>query len=215
MLGQGLAKKPICYSCLLKGVLVSLSTQQTDRRHSRRRRTWDVAIITATVGALSLSIAAPAHADADLTSDPGDTNVKRIPMDQIPYVTTEDLPNDGIIYDDVDATTLQDSSSFHIFFSPNCAGGRPGSANRYYPGLNSGEAWINDRFDDATAGAAGYGQLIRQNAASISVSNATVWISADGGYSFSAFSSRGFTCFNLGDRGLRNRNTNWITRPAL
>lgn len=175
-----------------------------NQHHSQQSPSWSFAIAAKGMAALSFFIAAPAYADADLTADPGDTSVKRIPADEIP-------PDHG-----GDSTTLQASASFHIFYSPNCATSHSGSASRFYPGLNSGEAWINDTFNDATAGANGYGQLIRSNAASISVTNAAVYISDDGGYSYIAFSSRGtLTCFNLADKGMRNRNTNWITRTAF
>lgn len=174
-------------------------------------RILSLVLSTTTLAVLSLSIATPAYADADLTSDPGDTSVPLIPTDQIPDVTAKDLPDDGVIYDDSDATDAV-LSYFRIFYSPDCA--RGGSASRSYYGLNSGEHWINDRFNNS-AGLSGYDQIIRQNAASILVYNAAVWISGDNGYSWTLFNSRSSTCFNLGDRGLRNRNTNWVTRSAL
>lgn len=93
--------------------------------------------------------------------------------------------------------------AFEIFYSPNCSAG--GSASRVYTGLNSGEHWINDTFTSRQWGSAGYGQLIRNNAASIYVSNATVNIFPSS-ETYRAFRSTG-QCFNLDD--LRNRNVAW------
>ena len=93
--------------------------------------------------------------------------------------------------------------AFEIFYSPNCNSGA--SASRVYTGLNSGEHWINDTFTSRQWGSAGYGQAIRNNAASIWVSNATVNIFPSS-QAYRAFRSAG-QCFNLND--LRNRNVVW------
>lgn len=65
----------------------------------------------------------------------------------------------------VGATPAQGATAkgFTIFYSPNCSG-----ASRYYPGANSGEQWISDAFN-SNIFAAGNGQRIRYNAASVSV----------------------------------------------
>ena len=99
---------------------------------------------------------------------------------------------------------------FTIYYSPNCTG-----ASRYYGGLNSGEAWINDTFNSSPF-AVGYGQHIRSNAASIVVPYGTtvyihfsvlyngVWTGTD-----KTFVGGGF-CVNFGDLE-RNGNLNWRT----
>lgn len=95
--------------------------------------------------------------------------------------------------------------AFEIFYSPNCNAGV--SASRVYTGVNAGEHWINDTFNSRQWGSAGYGQPIRNNAASIWVSYATVNIFPSS-QSYTTFRSTG-QCFNLGD--LRNRNVVWST----
>ncbi|WP_285116328.1 hypothetical protein [Leifsonia sp. fls2-241-R2A-40a] len=93
--------------------------------------------------------------------------------------------------------------AFEIFYSPNCNAGV--SASRVYTGLNSGEHWISDTFNSKQWGAAGYGQLIRNNAASIWVSSATVNIFPSSA-TYATYRSAG-QCFNLNE--LRNRNVVW------
>jgi hypothetical protein len=95
--------------------------------------------------------------------------------------------------------------AFEIFYSPDCNAGA--SASRVYTGANSGEHWINDTFNSRQWGSKGYGQLIRNNAASMWVSNATVNIFPSS-QTYTAFRSTG-RCFNLND--LRNRNVAWST----
>ena len=95
--------------------------------------------------------------------------------------------------------------AFEIFYSPNCASGV--SASRVYTGANAGEHWINDTFNSRQWGSAGYGQPIRNNAASMWVSYATVNIFPSS-ETYTAFRSTG-QCFNLG--ALRNRNVVWST----
>ena len=99
---------------------------------------------------------------------------------------------------------------FTIYYSPNCTG-----ASRYYPGVNSGEQWINDTFNTPWY-AAGYGQHIRSNAASIVVPYGTtvyihfavlwngVWTGSDKTYVGGGF------CVNFGDLQ-RNGNISWQT----
>ncbi|WP_431218238.1 hypothetical protein [Leifsonia xyli] len=95
--------------------------------------------------------------------------------------------------------------AFEIFYSPNCNAGT--SASRVYTGVNAGEHWINDTFNSRQWGSAGYGQPIRNNAASLWVSNATVNIFPSS-ETYTAFRSAG-QCFNLNE--LRNRNVVWST----
>ncbi|MFF1634368.1 hypothetical protein [Leifsonia sp. NPDC058248] len=102
------------------------------------------------------------------------------------------------------------AKGFTIYYSPNCAG-----ASRYYPGVNSGEQWINDTFN-LSPFAAGYGQHIRSNAASIVVPYGTtvnisfsvlyngVWTGTN-----ASFTGGGF-CVNFGDLQ-RNGNLSWST----
>jgi len=93
--------------------------------------------------------------------------------------------------------------AFEIFYSPNCNAGV--SASRVYTGANNGEHWINDTFNSTQWGSAGYGQLIRNNAASLWVSYATVNVFPSS-ETYRSFRSTG-QCFNLGD--IRNRNVAW------
>lgn len=100
---------------------------------------------------------------------------------------------------------------FTIFYSPNCTG-----ASRAYPGLNSGERWINDTFNAPGIYAAGYGQYIEYNAASIQVNyGTTVQIqfreTRDGSpyVAFDTFTGTGF-CQNF-DGWQRNTNYSWST----
>lgn len=96
--------------------------------------------------------------------------------------------------------------AFEIFYSPNCNSGV--SASRVYTGLNAGEHWINDTFNSTKWGSAGYGQKIRNNAASIWVSNATVNILPNS-ETYVTYRSAG-QCFNLNE--IRNRSVVWSTR---
>ncbi len=96
---------------------------------------------------------------------------------------------------------------FEIFYSPNCGAGK--SASKVYVGTNSGERWINDRFDNANFGTAGHGQLIVNNAASIYIYHAGVQINYDQNRWWGAESITG-QCFNL-EGGPRNANRNWRT----
>jgi hypothetical protein len=104
-----------------------------------------------------------------------------------------------------EATTAA-SPYFRIFYGQNCYSG--GTGSRYYLGYNSGEAWINDKFNE---GGVGNGQYIRQNAASVFVWAGTghLWLSTDNGYSFAGSYSATGTCYNLGTN-MRNRNTYWM-----
>ena len=103
--------------------------------------------------------------------------------------------------------------SFEIFYSPDCSAGA--SASRSYDGYNAGESWINDTFTSSRFGGAGFGQLIRNNAASIYVANAYVSIrNSDGaGWGYGSPSVSAGQCFNL-NVNLRNRNTDWVTTRA-
>lgn len=107
-----------------------------------------------------------------------------------------------------DAAVAAASPYFRIFYGENCYSG--GTSGRAYFGYNSGEAWINDRFESAGAG---YNQLIRQNAASVWVVSGQLLLSRDGGYSWrSYFGTSGGVCFNLDNSGMRNQNTNWMMK---
>lgn len=100
---------------------------------------------------------------------------------------------------------------FTIYYSPNCTG-----ASRNYPGLNSGEDWINDTFNAPSIYTAGYGQHIRFNAASIQINyGTTVQISFNesrGGIpyiEYATFVGTGF-CQNFNGYQ-RNTNYHWAT----
>ncbi|MFI6824235.1 hypothetical protein ACIBJE_25330 [Micromonospora sp. NPDC050187] len=98
---------------------------------------------------------------------------------------------------------------FEIFYSPGCA-----NASRIYSGQNFGEWWVNDTFNRNAWGSAGYGQKIRNNAASVRITNATLYIatSADmevGTVSFYKGAASG--CYNLEPYGVRNQNVWWAT----
>ncbi|MFE4469263.1 hypothetical protein ACFRFH_10630 [Leifsonia sp. NPDC056824] len=101
------------------------------------------------------------------------------------------------------------AKGFTIYYSPNCAG-----ASRYYPGMNSGEEWINDRFNSSPIHQ-GYGQGIRQNAASISIPYGTTVSIAfyryENGHNwrYASFAGGGF-CVNF-DSFQRNGNMSWRT----
>ncbi|WP_316289252.1 hypothetical protein [Clavibacter michiganensis] len=98
---------------------------------------------------------------------------------------------------------------FEIYYGPNCA-----SASRVYTGVNRGEAWINDTFNNTETGTAGYGQKIRNNAASIRTWNVqSVNIKGNDG-TYIAFSSQG-ACVPLDSRfgNRRNNNIGWQTVP--
>jgi hypothetical protein len=156
---------------------------------------------TVALATVSLGIAAPAQAAP-------------VEKTQALVVSTVDPSGgaSGVPVADGDAGALA-TPWFRIYFGQNCASG--GTANHYYPGYNAGEAWINDTFNDSSSGSSGYGQTIRNNAASVLVNSAAVWISSDGGFSFTAYNTSGSQCFNLGDRGQRNANTNWKTQTAF
>jgi len=100
-----------------------------------------------------------------------------------------------------DSMAAAETPSFEIFYGPNCTG----SASRIYSGFNRGEAWINDTFNTTRFGAAGYGQKIRDNAASVYVNNAQLWILGHGALWETLYGWG--ECFNLADYGLRNQNT--------
>jgi hypothetical protein len=92
---------------------------------------------------------------------------------------------------------------FRVYFSPNCA-----NASRYYSGPNGGEYWINDTFN-AGAGLSGYGQKIRNNAASVRITDASVYVASaadmqTGKVSF--YKSAATGCYNLEPSGTRNNN---------
>jgi hypothetical protein len=101
--------------------------------------------------------------------------------------------------------------AFEIFFGSDCGGG--GTASRTYTGVNSGESWINDTFNSSQFGSAGYGQTIRNNAASMYVSAARVLVQDNTGV-YHSFSTSGGFCFNF-DSTLRNKNVWWSTRAIV
>lgn len=98
--------------------------------------------------------------------------------------------------------------AFEIYYSPNCTG-----ASRYYSGQNFGEWWINDKFNLTNSGSAGYGQKIRNNAASVKLYNASLWVATAAEMASSAgtvkFYREGNGCHNLGTT--RNANVWWAT----
>jgi hypothetical protein len=97
--------------------------------------------------------------------------------------------------------------AFEIFYGQNCSRGQ--TASRIYSGYNAGEAWINDTFTSSQYGSAGYGQPIRNNAASIYVSHAMVRLTTPSNYPVWVARAVG-ACYNLPDN-VRNSNTNWTT----
>lgn len=98
--------------------------------------------------------------------------------------------------------------AFEIFYGPGCGGG--GTASRTYTGFNAKEGWVNDTFDSSRWGNAGLGLRIRENAASIYISNARVYIYTDGGDSPSWTAASTGACYDL-PAGVRNHNTQWQT----
>lgn len=96
--------------------------------------------------------------------------------------------------------------AFEIFYGQNCAQG--GTASRIYVGIRN-EGWINDTFNSSQWGSAGYGQKIRENAASVYVHSGGVSISTAGGWSWHFASGPG-ECFNLNSE-TRNQNVGFIT----
>lgn len=97
---------------------------------------------------------------------------------------------------------------FEIFYGPGCAGGE--SSSRVYTGANSGEGWVDDTFNSNGWGDAGYGQRIRDNAASIEITRATVTIYTDGPQTSWQASTAKQGCFDFPD-GVRNHNIQWTT----
>lgn len=107
------------------------------------------------------------------------------------------------------AVAFAATPGFEIYYSPNCT-----NASRQYLGQNFGEWWINDTFNRTTSGSAGYGQKIRNNAASVRLYSASLWIASasdmqTGKASF--YKSAAYGCFNLEPSGLRNNNVWWAT----
>jgi hypothetical protein len=98
--------------------------------------------------------------------------------------------------------------AFEIFYGPGCGGG--GTASRVYTGNNSKEGWVNDTFTSSQWGTTGLGEPIRNDAASIYISNAAVYIYVDGNDSPSWSAASSGACYNLPD-GVRNHNTQWQT----
>jgi len=140
--------------------------------------------VVAVIGAL---IAAPAQASTAVSSKPEATSVATVTTTKAAAAATP---------------------SFEIFYAPGCK-----SASRKYSGVNRGEAWINDTFNSTAHGSAGYGQKIRNNAASVVTHNAqSVNIKGNDGV-YIAFS--GSTCqtleFPYGNR--RNNNIGWQLVP--
>ena len=92
---------------------------------------------------------------------------------------------------------------FYIYYSPDCT-----NAFRDYTGANSGERWINDRFDQGY-GEPGYNQLIAYNAASVWVPSGT-WldINFDSNQAFQIGYSHPGQCYNL-PSAIRNYNYDW------
>jgi hypothetical protein len=111
------------------------------------------------------------------------------------------------------ATSAQAANwpAFEIFYGPNCGGGQ--TSSHVYSGVNFGEGWVSDTFNTSGYGTTGRGQLVRNNAASIYLSHATVRIYTDGNSSAIAWEqSSGAGCFNFPD-GVRNHNTQWSSFP--
>ena len=96
--------------------------------------------------------------------------------------------------------------SFQIYYGQDCK-----TSYRTYSYATNYEAWINDRFNGYTPKVAssgyGYGQLIRDNAASIFVSSGTVLIYAAENPIFPYYGYT-FGCHNF-DNQQRNQNTGW------
>lgn len=98
--------------------------------------------------------------------------------------------------------------AFEIFYGPGCGGG--GTASRVYTGFNPKEGWVNDTFTSSQWGTVGLGQPIREDAASIYVSNARVYIYTDGGDTPSWTAASTGACYDL-PPAVRNHNTQWQT----
>jgi hypothetical protein len=96
--------------------------------------------------------------------------------------------------------------AFEIFYGQNCAQG--GTASQIYVGVRN-EPWITDTFNSSQWGSAGYGQRIRENAASVYVHSGGLSISTSGGYSWHFASGPG-ECFNLNSE-TRNQNVGFST----
>ena len=93
---------------------------------------------------------------------------------------------------------------FFIYYSPNCT-----NAYRFYLGANSGENWINDRFNEGS-GSPGYNELIAYNAASVWVAAGT-WVQIDYDNAYQSFfiqKSSTARCVNLSP-ATRNDNYDW------
>ena len=95
--------------------------------------------------------------------------------------------------------------AFEIFYGLDCSAGK--TASRIYTGANAGEQWISDRFNSTRWGSPGNGQLIRENAASVYVSNGALTINWDRNGAWLGPRTTG-ACFNLGTT--RNSNVNWV-----
>lgn len=92
---------------------------------------------------------------------------------------------------------------FEIYYSPNCT-----NASRTYIGTNTGEAWINDRYN-IWAGSIGYNQLIAYNAASVWIGpNTFLTINYDSNQALQFSKSSTSRCENL-SAAYRNYNRNW------
>ena len=93
---------------------------------------------------------------------------------------------------------------FRIYFARGCA-----SAGHYYTGATASEAWINDTFNDSSTGPAGFGQKIRNNAASIylytGTTNIRVWYGTSMIIPWEDFYGL-YKCFGLSQA---NYNTAW------
>lgn len=108
-------------------------------------------------------------------------------------------------------TQAVQSFGFEIFYGPNCYAGR--TAFRHYEGYNASESWVNDTFNgDLQGNSAGYGQKIRNNAASIYLRSAHVGIYINGQSQISTSYAAGRThkCINFSP-AVRNHNTGWQT----
>ncbi|MBF4625409.1 hypothetical protein [Clavibacter sp. VKM Ac-2872] len=106
------------------------------------------------------------------------------------------------------AAQAADVPAFEIFYGQNCSAGA--TASRIYTGVNSGEKWVDDSFNTTRFGVNGYGQRIKDNAASMYLSHARVIIYTDGPQSIGWEASGAARCVNFPD-DIRNLNTQWAT----
>ncbi|GHI95424.1 hypothetical protein [Streptomyces olivaceus] len=106
------------------------------------------------------------------------------------------------------ASAAEPRPSFQVFYGPGCATAYRTHLGPRTPGVIHKEYWIHDTFNASSASSPGYGQKIRQNAASIRLQPRTRVKILDGyGQWSSSISNSSYStsrCLNF--VGLRNDN---------